>query len=329
MNIYDVAREAGVSISTVSRVLNHRETVSAATRAKVEAVLARHDYAPSAIARGMMGKPMRMVAVLTVDLRDPHYARTVYTIEREFSRRGYEVTICNTGDSVDETAKYLRSMRDKQADGFVLVGSVFDRLGRDGAVEPLLRRVPVVLANGALPLPGAYSVLVDDRYGIGLAVDHLVAQGHRDIVYLKVLDTDSARAKRAGFVQAMARHGLPCTDAHVLEVEKTLDGGLAAAKTLLEGALPFTAVVCGEDVAAAGALKGFLRAGLRVPQDVAVIGYNNSEYARTCEPQLTTVDNKPETVGMLCVQLLAGRIEGTGEYPSLTIQPELVHGGTG
>ena len=105
MNIYDIAKEAGVSISTVSRVMNHKGNVNAATKKRVEEVLARHDYTPSAIARGMVSKSMRTVAVLTVDIRVPHYARTAYTIEREFSRRGYEVTICNTGGELEETAK--------------------------------------------------------------------------------------------------------------------------------------------------------------------------------------------------------------------------------
>jgi len=96
MNIYDIAREAGVSIATVSRVLNHKDTVRADTRAKVEKVLKRCNYAPSAIAQGMVSKSLHTVAVLTVDIRDSHYARTAYTIEREFGRRGYEVILCNT-----------------------------------------------------------------------------------------------------------------------------------------------------------------------------------------------------------------------------------------
>ena len=109
MNIYDIAREAGVSIATVSRVLNHKDTVRADTRAKVEKVLKRCNYAPSAIAQGMVSKSLHTVAVLTVDIRDSHYARTAYTIEREFGRRGYEVILCNTGGDRAETLRTLQS----------------------------------------------------------------------------------------------------------------------------------------------------------------------------------------------------------------------------
>lgn len=328
MNIYDIAKEAGVSISTVSRVLNNKGNVNANTRKRVEEVLSRHNYTPSAIARGMMSKSMRTVAILTVDIRVPHYARTAYTIEREFSRRGYEVTLCNTGGELKETAKYLRAVLEKQVDGIVLVGSVFNVIGRDPEVEPLLRTVPVVLANGKLALTNSYSVLVDDRYGITLSVEHLIGRGYRDIYYLKDMDTDSARAKCAGFINAMERCGIADAKKYVLKTDRTIAGGVNAVRQLLERGEKFSAIVCGEDITAAGAVKGLLQAGLRVPEDVAVTGYNNSEYARICEPQLTTVDNKPELVAMLSVQLLSSLIEKTDTYSSCTIQPELVIGKT-
>lgn len=327
MNIYDIAREAGVSIATVSRVLNSKGTVSPATRARVEAVLARYNYTPSAIARGMVSKSLRTVAVLTVDIRVPHYARTAYTIEREFSRRGYEVILCNTGGELDAAVKYLRAVVEKQVDGIVLVGSVFNRIGQDAQVAPLLRTAPVVLANGQLPLPNSRSVLVDDRHGIALAVEYLYKRGRRALVYLKDMDTASADAKRDGFLLGMERCG-PEAAGQVLETETGLEGGLQAAERILAEGIPCDAVVCGEDLTAAGLLKGLLRAGVRVPEQIAVTGYNNSVYAHLCEPVLTSVDNKPEQVALLCVQLLESLIEKTGQYSSVTLQPEMVPGQT-
>ena len=328
MNIDDIAKEAGVSISTVSRVLNNKGNVNENTRKKVEEVLQKNNYTPSAIARGMVSKSMRTVAVLTVDIRVPHYARTAYTIEREFSRRGYEVTLCNTGGELEETEKYLRTVVEKKVDGIVLVGSVFNTLCRTPEIEALLKTTPVVLANGKLDLPNSYSVLVDDRYGVSLAVKHLVERGHRDIYYLKDMDTVSARLKCEGFLNGMKMEGLEGTRRHVLESEMSIMGGMKAVEKLLRSGKKFTAVVCGEDITAAGAVKGLLRAGLRVPEDVAVTGFNNSEYARICEPELTTIDNKPELVAMFSVQLLTSLIEKTDAYSSCTIQPELVQGKT-
>ena len=279
MNIYDIAREAGVSIATVSRVLNHKDTVRADTRAKVEKVLKRCNYAPSAIAQGMVSKSLHTVAVLTVDIRDSHYARTAYTIEREFGRRGYEVILCNTGGDRAETLRTLQAVAQKQVDGLILVGSIFNTICQGAEMENLLRKMPVVLANGTLALPDAYSVMVDDCRGVEMAVEHLVKTGRRNLYYIKDKSTDSAAAKTKGFLSGMA---------------------------------------------AAGVLKSLLRAGIRVPEETAVVGYDNSTYARLCEPELTSVDNKPEQVALLCVQLLQSRIEHGEDYSSVTLQPELV-----
>ena len=328
MNIYDIAKEAGVSISTVSRVLNNKGNVNEATRKKVEEVLARNNYTPSAIARGMVSKSMRTVAVLTVDIRVPHYARTAYTIEREFSQKGYEVLLCNTGGQLEETEKYLRTVLEKKVDGIVLVGSVFNTICRESKIKKLLGKIPMVLANGKLDVANSYSILVDDRYGISLAVQHLVQKGHRNIYYIKDMDTASAQLKCEGFINEMKQCGLEVHTYQVIETASSIEGGMNAAQKLLQSGKIFSAIICGEDITAAGVVKGLLRAGLRVPEDVAVIGYNNSDYARICEPQLTTVDNKPELVAVFSVQLLTSLIEKTEVYASCIIQPELVQGKT-
>lgn len=328
MNIYDIAKEAGVSISTVSRVMNHKGNVNPVTRKRVEEILEKNNYTPSAIARGMVSKSMKTVSVLTVDIRVPHYAKTAYTIEREFSRRGYEVSLCNTGGELEETIKYLRTALEKKADGIVLVGSVFNTLCKNAEISGLLKNVPVVLANGKLELPNSYSVLVDDRYGISLAVEHLIQKGHREIYYLRDMDTVSAQLKCEGFITEMEKCGLKNARQQVVKTEPSIEGGIHAVEKLIREKRKFTGIVCGEDITAAGVVKALLHHGIKIPEEVAVTGYNHSEYAKVCEPQLTTIDNKPELVAMMSVQLLTSLIEKSDTYSSCTIQPELVEGET-
>jgi hypothetical protein len=328
MNIYDIAKEAGVSISTVSRVMNHKGNVNPVTRKRVEEILEKNNYTPSAIARGMVSKSMKTVSVLTVDIRVPHYAKTAYTIEREFSRRGYEVSLCNTGGELEETIKYLRTALEKKADGIVLVGSVFNTLCKNAEISGLLKNVPVVLANGKLELPNSYSVLVDDRYGISLAVEHLIQKGHREIYYLRDMDTVSAQLKCEGFITEMEKCGLKNARQQVVKAEPSIEGGIHAVEKLIREKRKFTGIVCGEDITAAGVVKALLHHGIKIPEEVAVTGYNHSEYAKVCEPQLTTIDNKPELVAMMSVQLLTSLIEKSDTYSSCTIQPELVEGET-
>lgn len=308
--------------------MNHKGNVNPVTRKRVEEILEKNNYTPSAIARGMVSKSMKTVSVLTVDIRVPHYAKTAYTIEREFSRRGYEVSLCNTGGELEETIKYLRTALEKKADGIVLVGSVFNTLCKNAEISGLLKNVPVVLANGKLELPNSYSVLVDDRYGISLAVEHLIQKGHREIYYLRDMDTVSAQLKCEGFITEMEKCGLKNARQQVVKAEPSIEGGIHAVEKLIREKRKFTGIVCGEDITAAGVVKALLHHGIKIPEEVAVTGYNHSEYAKVCEPQLTTIDNKPELVAMMSVQLLTSLIEKSDTYSSCTIQPELVEGET-
>ena len=145
MNIYDIAAEAGTSISTVSRVLNNKGNVNPKIRDRVEAVLKKYDYKPSAIARGMVSKTMKNIAILTVDVRVTHYARMIYVIEQEFSNLGYNVSVCNTGGSIQECDRYFEILSEKQTDGIVLIGSVFNELINYPEITAKIKDTPVVL----------------------------------------------------------------------------------------------------------------------------------------------------------------------------------------
>ncbi|MDR2795259.1 MAG: LacI family transcriptional regulator [Spirochaetaceae bacterium] len=326
MNIYDIAEEAKVSISTVSRVLNNKDRVTDETRGKIQAVLDKYNYTPNAIARGLVAKTMKTIAILSVDIRVPHYSRTAFTIEREFSKRSYNVIVCNTGGELEETRRYARAIAHRQVDGVVLVGSVFNDLCGDTEVSAALRGLPLVTANGQVDIPNAYSVLIDDYAGAELAVKHMAARGRqRDgIVYLKDLNTGSAKMKWNGFAGALERMGVDNAKDRVFSTSYGLEGGAAAVNEILRLNPRPSAIVCGEDLTAIGVMKGLAARGIRVPDDIAVSGYNNSEYSLLCSPELTSVDNKGEMCALLCVQLLESRINGSNAFSSVTIKPELV-----
>lgn len=332
MNIYDIAAEAGTSISTVSRVLNHKGNVNPQMRQRVEEVLKKYDYKPSAIARGMVSKTMKSIAILTVDVRVTHYARQMYVIEREFSKNGYNVTVCNTGGSITECEKYIGILSEKQIDGLVLIGSVFNELIHYPNITGKIKEIPVVMANGRVALPNFHSVEVDDTKGIRMAVEYLYEKGHRNILYAYDMETDSGKAKRKGFLEAMKLLDIPNAERFVVSCEYGLEGGKTAAEQILElfgsketgGACGFTAIVCGEDITAIGIMKGLRQHGIRVPEDVAITGCNNSPDSLICEPELTTLDSKPELLGELCAQLLEKLIEEQDYVSDIAIQPDLV-----
>lgn len=325
MNIYDIAAEAETSISTVSRVLNHKGNVNPEIKKRVERVLKKYNYKPSAIARGMVTKTMKNIAILTVDVRVTHYARMIYVIEQEFSNKGYNVTVCNTGGSIKECGRYFEILSEKQTDGIVLIGSVFNQLIEYPEITDKVKGIPVVIANGHVDLPDFYSVLVDDAKAIRMAADFLFQHGRQDLFYVYDIATDSGKAKRQGFLEAMKLRDLPDGEKRVIEIsQSSLEGGLEAAKKILRSGMHVDGVVCGEDITAIGLMKAFKKMGCRIPQDIAITGCDNSPDSRICDPELTTLDNKPELLGGMCASLLQDRIEGKESGSSVAIQPELI-----
>lgn len=324
MNIYDIAKEAGVSITTVSRVVNNKDNISPKTKAKVKAVLEKYNYTPNAIARSLVGKSTKSIGILTIDIRDPHYSTTSYIIEQEFSKLGYSVILCNTGGKQSESIDYIKMLVERNVDGFILIGSVFNDEIIKSSLLSHANNIPVVLVNGFLEIENTYSVLVDDFYGVSLCVDHLVEKNHKDIVYVKDSNTYSGDQKKEGFISAMNKHGLKIDDNSIVTVERGLEGGYEAVEKFISSNKNFSAIVFGEDITALGGIKKLRELGKSIPDDVAVTGFNNSIFAKCSIPELTTIDNKVETVGSLSVKLLTDLIENNNATSNILIRPELI-----
>lgn len=324
MNIYDIAKEAGVSITTVSRVLNNKENISKKTKDKVEYILKKYNYTPNAIARGLVSKSMKSIGVVTTDITDIHHANAAYIIEREFNKLGYTVILCNTGGKTSESINYIKMLSERNIDGIILMGSVFNNDDIKSSISSYINNIPLVLQNGFLDIENTYSVLVDDSYGITLCVDHLFKKGHSDIVYVKDLDTYSANQKKEGFIIGMNKHGLSIDDNSIITVEKGLEGGCEAVEKLMKLSKKFSAIIFGEDITAIGAIKRLRELGINVPKDVAITGFNNSTFAKCCYPELTSVDNKVETTSSLSVKLLNDLIENKNTASNILVRPDLV-----
>lgn len=323
MNIYDIAKEAGVSISTVSRVLNDKGYVSEKTKARIQEVLKKNKYQPSAIARGLVSGTMKNVAIVTVDVRHPHYAMTTFIMEQKLTGLGYMVLVCNTGSRKEECMKYIRMLSRNQVEGVILVGSEFNDLCDPKELRELLPETPIVMANGELKLPNVQSVLVDEGYGVQLAVQHLYDKGHRNIAFVMDVKKDAGIRKRDGFLRKMKLLGYDDAAERILYTKYGAGGGEEAAKKIVGGSRRFDAVIFTEDLTAVYAMNALQNMGYRIPGDVAVVGCNNSEYSRISNPPLTTINNKGELLSELSVQLLENLMTGKSEKASLIIRPEL------
>lgn len=321
MNIYDIAKEAGVSITTVSRVINKKGYVSEKTRKKIQDVLDRNEYQPSGIARGLATGSMKTVAIVVVDVRVPHYALTSYIMEQKLSEEGYMVLVCNTGEGEEDCRKYLRMLAQRQVDGIILVGSIFNRLCDDETLN-LLSNIPIVMANGKIDRENIYGVLVDEAYGMELATAHLYKTGRRKLAYVIDKYTNAADRKLEGYIREMKRLGYENPEKDVYCTPYGLEGGAQIAGILKEKG--YDGVVFGEDLTAVGAMNEWRNQGIKIPEEIALIGCNNSEYSYICNPPLTTVNNKGEVLSELTVQMLLDVLSKKKELASLVVLPELV-----
>ena len=208
MNIYDIAQKAGVSTATVSRVINGSKSVTEETRQKVSAIMSEVGYTPNVFARGLMVNSMKTIGVMTIDVRDLYYARSIHAIENEARKLGYNVVLCNTGDDIWEKKKYLKLLLQKRVDGIILVGSVFKEKSDNRHITEAAAEVPVVLINGYLEGNNIYSIMCDDNGAVKSAVKQLADMGHKAVSYLYDVETFSGMEKLGGFKSAIREYGL-------------------------------------------------------------------------------------------------------------------------
>lgn len=321
MNIYDIAKEANVSIATVSRVLNGSDRVRDITRQKVEQVLKKHHYVPSAIARGMMTNSMKTIGIVTIDIRNLYYANVSHSIEQALSVLGFNTILCNTGFDTEQKISYLGMLAEKKVDSIILVGSIFNDPKLDKPIEDISKNIPIVIVNGYYGYPNTYSIQCDDQKALENSVDYLFSRGRRKFLYLYDADTFSGNQKLQGFHKAIQKYGL---DADIRFVHPGLEAPYEEILGMLHHRTAFDAILTSEDLTAIGALQCLLENGIRIPQDVSIMGFNNSLLSQCCTPRLSTVDSMMEEMGKLAVKVLHRVLSGEQVEPSIKMDAKLV-----
>lgn len=332
MNIYDISQKAGVSIATVSRVINGSSRVSESTRRKVEQVMASCGYTPNAFARGLGLGSMQTVGLLCADFADPYLAQATAYLEALLRSHGYDCLLGGCRD-VQDRPKMIDLLLHKRVDGLILVGSSL--VDSDPALnQPVLdaaRRVPVMILGAALEGPGVYSVFCDDRGATEEAVAQLLSQGRRRVLYLYHSTSYSGLKKLQGYRDALAAAHVPEDPGlmRLMEGERANPTAVRDALLRLRGeGLCFDAVMTSDDKLAQGALKYAHKAGLSVPAELAIVGFNDSYLACCCEPELSSVDNKLRSQCVQCVDTLTAVLAGEDAPKRTVFSGELTRRGT-
>lgn len=308
ITIRDVALHAQVSVTTVSHVVNGTRFVSEEAKARVQAAIAALNYVPSAVARSLKSSRTHTVGMMIPNNSNPYFAEIIRGIEDACFMAGFNVILCNSDDDPHKQAAYVRVLSEKQIDGLIVLSS-----GGDPELLDTLRSatMPQVVVDREIDDLAADLVEVDHEGGARLAVEHLIGLGHTRVACIAgPLVLSSARQRVQGWRAALEAAGLEHGDALIADGAFTAEGGHAAMRALL--AQRPGAVFASNDLMAIGAICAAAEAGLRVPQDLSVIGFDDIALAAFSNPPLTTIAQPKHQTGELAARLLMQRIAEPG-----------------
>jgi len=318
--ITDVARRAGVSKSLVSLVMRGADHVSPERRQAVNKAAAELGYRPNAMARSLVQRRTHLVGVMVSDLHNPFFADVVAGIQEQAARTGYKVLVNSGNRAAAREADAMETLLQLRADGIILGSPVLD----DEVIGRASREVPIVLVGREAHGPAVDSVTNDDRAGAEVAVEHCVSLGHRRIAHIDGGHGAGAPARRHGYEAAMKRLGLGDL-VSVVSGTYTEEGGHTGCLLLLAQKPRPTAIFAANDLAAIGALNAIEESGLKVPDDVSLVGYDNTSLAALRHISLTTIHQPRLEMGQLALSTLLERVDHDREEPRRVIlSPSLV-----
>lgn len=332
----DIAREAAVSQSTVSRVLNNSPRISGATTRRVLEAAERLGYAPNAAARTLITGRSNLIGLVLSNITNAFYPQVIEAVVATAAEHDYNVVLCNTQEDRELQSSYLQLLIEHQVDGAILTSSLLDSLPLFDKVP--MDRIPLVLVNRTVPNLAADSVRLDNQGAGRIVAEHLAKLGHRRIAFVGGLEPTSTNTSRLqGFRETLTGLGIELPADHVVHGQFTRESGYALACRLI-GLVPRpTAFFCANDEVALGAMDAIIDAGLTIPGDIAVVGVDDAPAAALRQVSLTTVRQPAAEMGRRAMELLLERIQkrpGGGDHIEIVLRPRLIirktcGGGTG
>ena len=321
--IKDVAKMAGVSTTTVSHVINKTRFVAQETESLVLQAIKDLNYSPSAVARSLKVNTTKSIGMIVTTSEAPYFAEIIHAVEEHCYRQGYSLFLCNTQNNAEKIKNHLEMLAKKRVDGILVMCSEYlpDSLNLLHSFE----NIPMVVMDWG---PNVHTdIILDNSFDGGyLATKHLIENGHKYIgIIAGELTKTTAKTRYEGFIHAMKEAGLTVNPNWVMEgFFEPEDGYECMNKILSQDNLP-TAVFCCNDVMALGAISAIGEKGLRVPEDISIIGYDNIHASRFYSPPLTTVHQSKSRLGVQAVNLLFERINHkSDQIEKIEIYPELV-----
>jgi DNA-binding LacI/PurR family transcriptional regulator len=326
VSIKDIARLAGVSHSTVSRALHNSPLIPQRTAERIQQIAREKGYSASAVARSLVTRRTQTIGVVVTSIADPFNGEVVEGLEETANRSGYSVVLATSQADPEREIAVVRSFQERRVDGIVVASS---RVG--SLYMPVLgeMEVPIVLLNNQSPGPFAHAVTIDNVDGGWQATRHLIELGHTRIAYIGDrfgLQSDKERLK--GYRKALMQSGLPFLDELVARGDGKTAGGRAAAAKLISEKTPLkqrpTAIFCYNDMSALGLMQEAEAAGLRIPQDMSIVGFDDLFFSSQLRPPLTTVRQPKKEIGRRAMEHLLALLRGEQPHSTTLIKGELI-----
>ena len=308
--IYDVARLAGVSTSTVSRMLNGKGQFAPATRAAVDEAVRQLRYRPNTIARSLRTKSTQTIAFLLPDIPDPFFVSLISGIQQHVVKRDYAILLCVTEGDPELEERYLSLLHAKQVDGALVDGLVLPQARIARFLED---GFPIVCLDRDVDSPSVPVVQVDNRLGARQATEHLLSLGHRRIAHVSGADLDRLRHSQerlAGYREALAGAGIQVDPRLIAAGDYMEEGGYEATRALLGAGVKFSAVFAANDLSAIGAIRAIIESGRSVPEDMSVVGFDNIHISAFVRPPLTTIHQPAVEIAQRATEILIALIQG-------------------
>lgn len=322
--VADVAKRAGVSAMTVSRVINGATAVRAETRRRVETAIAELDFVPNGVARGLMTRKTGALGLIVPDIANPYFTMVVRGAETVARRAGYRLLLCNSEADLTLERQYVEHMISHRVDGLLLAPAGDD--SKENVSFLMRRRVPFVLIDRTVRGLDCDVVQGDSVAGAAKLVSHLLKLGHRRIaVIIEPDDVSTARERLQGYREALAAAGIEESSELVCRTTADRAGGYTAMQRILDLVPPATAVFAVNNLTALGAMQAIGERGLAVPEDIALVCFDDVEHLAVLSPFMTVMNQPTERFGAMAVERLLERIgKDDGAPRSIVLAPELI-----
>ena len=324
IDINYIAKMANVSRSTVSRVLTKKPNVKPETRKKVEAIMDELNYHPNSLARGLATGRQNIIGLVISDIRNPFYAELVWTISCALKKRGYLMTLYNSSDTDNNVSSSLWSLLDYGLSGLIMADATNDK-----HFNQFLKSAgcPILLVNRSLDSNNSYDTITLDNFKGGyIATKHLIDLGHTKIAMAKGPSVSNTSQKRyEGYLRALEEAGIPFNSSYIYSGELDMDFGRSFAKKIINSDNPPTAVFGGGDYCSYGIMDECIRNGIRIPEDLSIVSFDDIPISSTAMIDLTSVSHSYNQIGELVARKIVNRINNPLEpIEQVSIIPKLV-----